>query len=236
MSAACVASHRQPATGSVKWPLLLLAALTSGCGTLAKPPLPKFAIGEAPQDEQWAASIRRADVIYLGLTEMNETQGESVQRIVDALRKDGGRVALGWTEFPAVQQPLLDQWQCREISAQQLLAQLDAPRYGDWMQPAVRPDLTHVALGARRPLLRKIRAGDSLTSEERALLPTDYRPSPEAFDNFVERISTSSRLRRFDVTRLYRAHLAAEQVIAHNVVLFTHSNPKVKLLVFCLTT
>src|SRR5262249_32097700 len=142
-------------------PLLLLVALTSGCGTLTKPPLPKFAVGGAPpappQDEQWAARIRRADVIYLGLTKKDETQSESLQRIVDALRKDGGRVALGWTEFPAAQQPLLDQWQRREISTQQLFAQLDAPRFGDWMQPAVRPDLTHVALGAPRPLLRKIR-------------------------------------------------------------------------------
>ena len=220
----------------MKWWLLLAAALTSGCGTLGKPPLPKFATGEAPQpapaDEKWAATVRRADVIYFGLTKGSAAESEPAWRIVDTLQRSGARVALGWTELPAAQQPLLDQWQRQEISPRQLLDQLGTPQRGDWMERALRPDLVQVALGSPRQLLSKIRAGDALTDEERAFLPTNYKPRPDAFDNFADRVSTSARLRRYNVARLYRAHLAAEQMIAENIVRFMHDNPNIKLLVF----
>lgn len=221
----------------MKWWLLLAAALTSGCGSLGKPPLPKFATGEAPRlpspaDETWATTVRRADVIYFGLTKRSAAESEPAWRVVNTLQRSGARVALGWTELPATQQPLLDQWQRQEISAQQLVDQLGAPQRSDWMRRALRPDLVQVALGSPGQLLSKIRAGVALTEEERALLPTDYKPRPDAFDNFADRVSTSPRLRRYNLTRLYHAHLVAEQMIAENIVRFMHDNPTVKLLVF----
>ena len=45
-------------------------------------------------------------------------------------------------------------------------------------------------------------------------------------------MAASTRLRRYDLVRLYRTHLAAEQMIAENIVRFMHDNPEVKLLVF----
>ena len=223
-------------TRNVKWWLLLAAALMGGCGTPGKPPLPKFATGEAPlkatEDEKWTATVRRADVIYVGLTKRSAVESEPAWRVVGELQRSGTRVALGWTELSAAQQPLLDQWQRQEISSQQLLDQLGAPESGDWLRPALRPDLVQVALGAPRELLRKIRAGSVLTEEERARLPKNYRSRPDSFDSFVDRVSTSARLRRYNVTDLYRAHLAAEQMIAENTVRFMHDNPTVTLLVF----
>jgi hypothetical protein len=223
-------------TRSVKWWLLLVVALTSGCRTPGKPPLPKFATGEAPlkepADDTWVATVRRADVIYFGLTRKSAADAQPSWRIVDTLQRSGARVALGWTEFPAAQQPLLDQWQRHEISPQQLLDQLGAPERGDWLRHASRPDLVQVALGSPRELLRKIRAGDALAEEERARLPRNYRLRPDAFDNFVDRVSTAPRLRRYNVAHLYRAHLAAEQIIADNIVRFMRDNPTMKLLVF----
>jgi Haem-binding uptake, Tiki superfamily, ChaN len=221
---------------SVKWWLLLAVALTSGCRTPGRPPLPKFATGEAPlkepADDTWAATVRRADVIYFGLTRKSVADTQPSGRIVDTLQRGGARVALGWTEFPAAQQPLLDQWQRHEISRQQLLDQLGAPEHGDWLRYALRLDLVQVALGSPRELLRKVRAGDALTEEERACLPKNYRLRPDAFDNFVDRVSASPRLRRYNMAHIYRAHLAAEQMIAENIVRFMHDNPTVKLLVF----
>ncbi len=63
-------------------------------------------------------------------------------------------------------------------------------------------------------------------------LPTNYKSRPDAFDNFADRVSTSAPLRRYNVNHLYRAHLAAEQMIAENIVRFMHDNPTMKLLVF----
>ncbi|MEO5719522.1 MAG: ChaN family lipoprotein, partial [Chthoniobacterales bacterium] len=159
-------------------------------------------------------------------------ESQPAWRIVETLQRSGLRVALGWSELSTTEQPLLDQWQRREISAQQLADQLGASQRGDWMRRALRPDLLQVALGSPRQLLRKIRAGEPLTEADRALLPTNYRPQPEAFDNFVDRVSTSPRLRRYNTERLYRAHLAAEQMIAENIVRFMGENQNVKLLVF----
>ena len=152
--------------------------------------------------------------------------------LVEALQRNGARVALGWTELSAAQQPILDQWQRAEISPQQLLDQLGVPDRGDRLRHALRPDLVQVALGSPRELLRKIRAGDALTEEERASLPKFYRSRPDAFDDFADRVSTSASLRRYNVNHLYRAHLAAEQMIAENIVRFMHDNPTMKLLVF----
>ena len=222
-------------SGAKQW-LLLAAALMSGCETPNKPPLPKFSLGAAPpkttEDEKWPAAVQRADVIYFGLTKRYAAESEFARQLVEALQRNGARVALGWTDLSATQQPILDQWQRKEISPQQLLDQLGVPDRGDRLRHALRPDLVQVALGSPRDLLRKIRAGDALREEERALLPKNYKSGPDAFDNFAERVSTSARLRRYNLNHLYRAHLAAEQMIAENIVRFMHDNPMMKLLVF----
>ena len=223
-------------TPGLKWCLLLAAALTSGCGTPGKPPLPKFSTGaappKAPEDKKWTATVHHADVIYFGLTKRSAINSEPAWRVVEGLQRSGAHVALGWGKLSAAQQPLLDQWQRREISSQQLLDQLGAPERGDWLRRALRPDLLQVALGSPRELLRKIRAGDAITEEERALLPRNYRSPPNAFDDFADRVSTSAHLRHYNVTRLYHAHLVAEQIIAENIVRFMRDNPTAKLLVF----
>lgn len=220
----------------MKWWLLLAAALTSGCGSPGRPPLPKFAAGEppyeTPADDARIAGVRRADVIYLSLTKSAAAGKQPVWRIVELLQRSGERVTLGWTELPVTQQALLEQWRGQEISTPQLLDRLRAPNRGDWMRHALRPGLGQVALGAPRELLRKIRAGEALIEEEKALLPRGYRPRADAFENFAERVSTSPRLRRYNLERLYRTHLAAEQMIADNIVRFRLDNPEAKLLVF----
>jgi hypothetical protein len=218
------------------WSLLLATAFICGCGSVGKPPLPKFAIGQAPPpmppSDLWSAKLRGADVIYFGLTKRSTVEIQPAWRIVETLQSGGARVALGWTDFPAAQQPLLDQWQRQEISGPQLLDRLAGPARGDLLSRALRPDLMQLALGAPLDLLRKIRAGAALSAEERALLPNDYRARPDAFDNFADRVAASARLRRYDLARLYRTHLAAEQIIAENIVRFMRDHPELKLLVF----
>lgn len=220
-----------------RW-LLLAAALTTGCGTPGKPPLPKFAASVAPRpataERPSAPRLRQADVLYFGLTKRSATNSSPAWHVVvETLQGSGDRVALGWAELPATQQPLLDQWQRQEISSPQLLDQLAVSSRDNWLRQALRPDLLQVALGAPRDLLHRIRTGETLSAEERALLPQDYQPpNPEAYDDFADRVSTSPQLRRYRPSRLFRAHLAAEQIIAENVVRFMHEHPATKLLVF----
>jgi hypothetical protein len=151
--------------------------------------------------------------------------------VVKTLQAGGQQVALGWSDLPVTQQPLLDRWAAQEISAPDLLAQLDRPARTEF-RDALRSDLRQVALGSPSGLLRKIRAGDPILPNELALLPQDYRSSPEGYDNFVDRVAISPRLRRYNLPRLYHAHLAAEQMIAENIVRFRRNHPGMKLLVF----
>jgi hypothetical protein len=218
----------------VKWWLLLpAAALASGCGSLAKPPLPKFALGPAPgppaAEDANAARLQSADVIYFGLT--RKAESDPAWQVVTTLQRGGRQVALGWSDLPVTQQPLLDRWAAQKISAPELLAQLDRPARTEF-RDALHSDLRQVALGPPSGLLRKIRAGDPISPNERAFLPQDYSSSPEGYDNFVDRVDTSPRLRRYNLAHLYRAHLAAEQIIAENIVRFRRDHPDIKLLVF----
>jgi hypothetical protein len=220
----------------VKWiRLLLVVVLLGGC-TANKPPLPKFAVSEAPRPvppvDAWSTKLRETDIVYFGLTKKSIVDDKPASHIVESFQANGARVALGWAELSITQQPLLDQWQRQEISGPELVDQLGPPARREWFQRALRPDLIQRALGSPPDLLRKIRAGEKLQAEERALLPNDYRANPDDFDNFSDRVATSARLRRYDITHLYRAHLAAEQMIAENIVRFTRETPEVKLLVF----
>ena len=218
------------------WLLLLAAALTSGCGNAGKPALsqtPAAATTQTnPAHEEWAPQLRVADVIYFSLTKSWAADEQPAWQIVEMMQRSGQRIALGWAEVPSRQQPLLDQWQRQETSAPQLLDQLVAPERAELLRRALRPDLAQVALGSSPELLAKIRAGEALSEAERASLPRGFRARPEMFENFVDRVTTSSRLRRYNVRRLYRAHLVAEQAIAENIANFIHDNPNAKLLVF----
>ncbi len=220
----------------MKWVRLLLAVVLLGGCTTNKPPLPKFAVSEAPRPvppvDVWSARLRETDIVYFGLTKKSMADNKTVWHIVETLQANGARVALGWAELPFSQQPLLDQWRRQEISGQDLVDQLGPPAQRDWFQRGLRPDLIQRALGSPPDLLRKIRAGEKLTAEERALLPNDYRAHPDDFDNFSDRVASSARLRRYDIAHLYNAHRAAEQMTAENIVRFTRETPGVKLLVF----
>jgi len=217
-----------------RW-LLLAAALTSGCALPGKPPLPRFSLGEAPRpapaEEKWVTRLREVDVIYVALTKRSTANSQSAWRVVETLQGAGEQVALGWAEIATTQQQSLDQWQRQEIDPQRLIEQLALPARADWLRQALRPGLLQVALGAPRDLLRKLRAGEVLTAEERELLPQDYWGRPEGLEDFADRVSTSPRLRRYDLARLYRTHLAAEQVIAENILRFRREHPGMKLMV-----
>ncbi len=217
------------------WFLPLAAGLTS-CGSFRQPPLPRAAAitSAAPAPivvDERAARVRAADAIYFSLTKSATAPGQPLWEIVRTLQDGGQPVALGWAELPAAEQPRLEAWKRQEISSAQLLGELVRPERAAVFRPALRPDLAQVALGSSRSLLGKIRDGAVLTTEEEAQLPTGFKAKPEAFEDFADRVAGSARLRRFNLRRLYRAHLVAEQTIAQNIVLFRRDHPETKLLI-----
>lgn len=218
------------------WSLLLVAVLTSGCGNFRQPPLPQAATtaGAAPvpnADEAWRARLRSADAIYFSLTKSATAAGQPIWQTVQLLQGSGQAVTLGWAEVPAAQQPLLERWKAQEITASELLTQLVRPERAALLSGTLRPDLGQAALGCSGKLLGKIRDGEPLSENEEAQLPTGFRPPRDAFENFADRVSMSAPLRRYNIRRLYRAHLVAEQAIADNIVRFRREHTVSKLLV-----
>lgn len=218
------------------WFLLLLAALVSGCGSFRQPPLPKAATTAAetplpPVADAWTARLRAADAIYFSLTKSSTAPDQPLWEVVQTLQNGGQQVALGWAELPATEQPRFDAWQRQEINSAQLLDELVRPERAAVLRPALRPDLGQVALGSPRTLLGKIRDGTALTAEEVAQVPAGFRVKAEAFEDFADRVAGAPRWRRFNLRRLYRAHLVAEQTIAAGVVGFHRAHPATRLLV-----
>ncbi len=218
--------------------LLFAAALLSGCGSFRAPPLPQAASNPpaaatiAPAvDEAWAARLRAADTIYFGLTKSKTPASSPLWQVVQLLQANGPRVALGWAELPAAQQPLLEQWQRQEAPGAETLPRLLRPERAALLREALRPDLAQVALGASRELLAKLRDGAALAPAEEAELPQDFRPAPDALPDFVDRVAASPRVRRYQMRALFRAHLVAEQTIAENIVRYGRAHLKAKLVV-----
>jgi hypothetical protein len=217
--------------------LLLAIGLTSACSNLRQPPLPQGAAAPpqpaAPLDQSWAGKLREADAVYFSLTKRTPPSAEPAWQIAALMQQSGQRVALGWTEIPADQQALFDQWQAQQISTTQLFTQLVRPKSDDArLERGLRPDLAQAALGSPRALLGKVRRGENLSAEEQAQLPSGFHARPEALQNFVERATGSSRLRHDNLRRLYRVHLLAEQTIAENIVRFRAAHAATKLLIF----
>lgn len=218
------------------WSLLLCAGLVSGCSGLRQPPLPKASTTAVetplpPIADAGTARLRAADAIYFSLTKSSTAPGQPLWEVVQTLQNGGQQVALGWAELPATEQPRFDAWQRQEISSAQLLGELVRPERAAILRPALRPDLGQVALGTPRSLLGKIRDGAALTAEEEAQVPTGFRVKGEAFEDFADRVAGSPRWHRFNLRRLYRAHLVAEQTIAAGIVRFHRDHPAVRLLV-----
>ncbi|MBA3961527.1 MAG: ChaN family lipoprotein [Chthoniobacterales bacterium] len=219
------------------WSLFLAAALTSGCGSFRQPPLPRpektAALPPPPEfDPAWAAKLRAAETIYFSLTKSSTAPEQPIWKIVQLLQGSGQRLAFGWAEIAATQQPRLEQWTRQEISTAQLLDELVRPERAALLRPAFRPDLGQAALGCARDLLGKIRDGTNLSPEEEAELPVGYQVRAEAFEDFSDRVASSPHLRHYQIHRLFRAHLVAEETIADSIVRFHREHSDARLLVF----
>jgi hypothetical protein len=216
--------------------LLLVAGLTSGCGNFRQPPLPqRGAATTAPTtgaEAAWAARLRGADAVYFSLTKIVSPNDAAAWQIAAQMQRSGAPLALGWAEIPVEEQPFFDQWQRGEISAIDLLNRIVRPVPVALLERGLRPDLAQAALGCSRSLLDKIRRGETLSPQDRPLLPGGFEPRADGFENFAERATSSPRLRRYDVRRLFRAHLVAEETIAENIVRFRAAKPTTKLLIF----
>jgi hypothetical protein len=87
-----------------------------------------------------------------------------------------------------------------------------------------------LAVGCPRDFFTKVRLGEKLSDEERAMIQSGFTAPPNDFENFSDQNSDVPRLQRHNIRDLYRASRISEQMAAETIVKCMTENPRTKLL------
>ncbi|MBA3883608.1 MAG: hypothetical protein H0X73_13105 [Chthoniobacterales bacterium] len=225
--------------------LLLGATVAILCGCASGPPLPKRAGmqtgGGSASSVDFSETVADADVIYFPLERAaSGARSEPAGLLIDAFQNSGASFAIGWGLIDAREQPVLDQLSSQSsVSRERLVARLDLagsgrarehcrsvlndPRFAAVHQIALKlPDASSETMPA---------AGGS-ASEAHPRVAMHFRQPPGGLETFAERMSAAESLSGRDVASEYRAHVAAQQFAAEQIVRHFQGVAGGKLLVF----
>lgn len=223
-------------------PLLLRLAIAASIAGLVGCAAPeKRGAAQRPvlSPELWT-SLTAADVIYVGERHTEAADHEYESAIIKGLKARGIPFAIGWEMFEVSQQPLLDAWQGGGISTEVLLAKTDwathwgkySPIYEKMLRWSKGAGVENYALNAPASLSRHIARGETLTPEERSLLPIGYRALPGGLEHFKSQMGSHPGQGKIDYARYYKAQTLWDQSMADRVVQFRNLKPDRKLVVF----
>jgi len=207
------------APASLRAALLVSAVFCNGCAVFtSQTPLPRRASLEAnttPEaDEQLAAVVREADVIYLPTDRLGSAlASESAWKLVQAMRRSGVGFAVGWDAIDASEQSRLDDWSNRRSSVPDFPDRLDLSGSARDRENCrvflrqTRPlQIRQLALRCPELLIRKIRSGNPLTPSDEALLPHGYRVPREG-------LQASSQSAPDSTEAMLAIEFAAERIV-----------------------
>ncbi len=230
---------------------LLLAAVQLGAchsadSALALPkpgaPIPVSLKREPTVAEQafWQ-QISPARVLYIPEVHNNNNDHEYQFDVMKGLKARNVPFVIGWEMFDETQQPLLDQWNGRQISTEVLLEKTDWQRhwgvqsvlYEKMMRWSLGEGVPSLALNAPQSLSHKMAAGGEFTLEERAMLPSGFRALPGGYEHFAEQMNQSPHAgaEAANLQNFYKAQLVWEQTMAARVLEFLAAHPDGKLVV-----
>jgi hypothetical protein len=209
--------------------VLLVCVYCTGCGLSShKAALPKQAGSEAVNDYErdWTLAVQGADIIYFPVETIGAVSGEdSAAKIVQALKNTGTPFAVAWQGIEPDDgdqtSPSEPRWsytgklreQCKMVMRDTIEAR-------------------QLFLGLPRTIRAKLQSGSVLASDERRIIPRDYRIPAGGLENFAEQLATVRGLQERDIENLYRAHVVAGQFAAEKIVAFMREDKGEKLLVF----
>ena len=225
--------------------LVTLAAVAALAGCVSKPPLPKQAsIEHLPKraaDTDFNAVVANADIIYFPAERAaSGARSEPSALLLDALQQSGTPFAVAWDMIDAGEQPLLDELQGKNEAAREaVVARLDLVGTGRAREHcrAVLRDMRlasvrHLAVRPPAPLLAAIRAG-TISPDEAQRISGGFTPPAGGLELFADRLASSRGASQADLAAAYRAHVAAQQFAATQIVdHFRGAGAGGKLLVF----
>ena len=211
----------------------------AGCAFRNQPPVAFERAGAKSNDTKLWNSISVADVVYLGEVHSDQRNHEYELELVKSLLARGLRVAVGWEMFSRIDQTLLDEFDRRQISLEQLLDQsgfkkswgVYSPVYAKILATTVANGIPNIGLNATNTLVHQVAMGQTLNQDERTQLPTGYRVHPGAFENFVNLLGHHPGVAEADLHRYFDAQNIWDQTMADSIVEFHRKNPGTKLIV-----
>ena len=179
-----------------------------------------------------------ARVIYIGETHNSNSDHEYQWDVLKGLKARGVRFTVGWEMFDVPQQGVLDDWNARRLTTETLLQKTDfqahwgtlSVLYEKILRWTLAENVPSLALNAPSTLSHKLAMGQPLDANEKAALPTGFRPLPGGYEHFSEQMSANPH-GGADVRNFYAAQLLWDQTMATRVVEFLVAHPDEKLVV-----
>jgi uncharacterized iron-regulated protein len=186
----------------------------------------------------WRA-VAGANIIYVGETHDKQTDHTYELFLVRGMIRRGMVFAIGWEMFDQTQQALLSAFDRGAINLHQLFHEtgfdsawaIYSPIYGKILETARRSGRKNVALNAPPGLVRKVAQDQSLSRQERALLPSGFTTNQEAYRNFVILIGQHPGLPAGDLRSFFAAQNVWDQTMADRILQFERLQSGTKLVV-----
>lgn len=216
--------------------ILLIAAVgaAGGCAVpirsdVPAPPSPPGTLidgrtGAATDVEAMLRDVRTAEVLFIGEQHTSAAHHAVQLKVIEALHRDGVKLAIGMEMFDRSYQPVLDLWSGGGLEEEAFLRRthwyanwrFDYALYRDILEFARREHIPVVGLNLPFHLPPKIRVGgiDYLSDHEKGFLPQEIDADVAAHREFAEKIYarhgfTNSRFEDF-----YMAQLVWDEVMA----------------------
>ena len=196
--------------------------------------------GAANLDERIWEKVKKADVVYVGETHDDPAHHRYELDLVCGLLKRKMKFAIGWEMFDKTQQGTMDAWASGAISLQAMLAKTDfqkhwgtySPAYAQILQIAGNASVPNLALNAPPELASKDCSERTIDGDEKAMIPTGFVATQQAYRNFVAMMGDHPGMHETDQRLFFDAQNVWDQTMASTILEFKSRTPKTLLVVF----
>jgi uncharacterized iron-regulated protein len=193
----------------------------------------------SPDQELWQ-TIEKADVVYVGETHDDSAHHQYELELIRGLLNRKMKFAIGWEMFDETQQETMDLWASHMISLPVMLAKTDfqrhwgvySPVYQQILQVAERANVPCLPLNAPPELVQKIARGESLTAEQKAMIPTGFIVTRKGYRNFLAMMGDHPGMNKSDERRFFDAQNVWDETMASRILEFKSRHPTTRLVVF----
>ena len=224
-------------------PLSLVAARFSRCAVLGLLALagcithPGSASFDRPSKVSAPYGLERARIVYIGEEHGEVSHHQFQEEVIRSLHRQGKPVTIGMEMIDVTQQAALDDYLDKRISWKEFARRTafdrgwgrTSPAYARILSWCRRKEVPVIALNAPQTVTRKLARNETLTAEEKRLVPNFPEP-PGGFKQF--RAAMAGHGSAGSLRRYYEAQRAWDQTMAGRILAWlpNHSGTLVVLL------